>query len=419
MRMTYTVPDLFVVTEFMDGGGPVAQATVDSTGRAISFASLPYPGENAVTAPGLLSFLSGAPVPNYPFYARADHPVQPSSEVKDPSGTYDLVATADQGKAAGSANFLFGGPEAPVSGSAADASGVLEADSVKVEAVSVSKGLDLGGGALRIASVTSRSVTTYTAGAEKPETKTELLIEGAKFGEQPVTIGPDGVHPGGQTVPVPIGSGADSLNQALAKAGITVKTIGFSEFEGGAAGDALEITMKHPIPGAQNVQGTLVLQMGGATSYVAFGEGGPGLPVDDVPLPAEGSLPPPSSTESAPPGSGADTTTPALDAVPSLPAGVGGEPFPLALSNGSLTLGAGTSSQLAAPFTAGAGSGVTSGSGSSAAAPVGGTAQPVVLARDFSDTTKALFAILAVAGALLVSSSALWRFRGVSALWKG
>ena len=48
----------------------------------------------------------------------------------------------------------------------------------------------------------------------------------------------------------------------------------------------------------------------------------------------------------------------------------------------------------------------------------GGTAQPVVLARDFSDTTKALFGILAVAGALLVSSGALWRFGAVAALWK-
>ncbi len=419
IRMTYTVPDLFVVTEFMDGGGPVAQATVDSTGRAISFASLPYPGENAVTAPGLASFATGVPVPNYPFYARADHPVQPSSEVKDPSGTYSMVATADQGKAAGSADFLFGGAEAPVSGSAADASGLLEGNGVKVEAVSVSKGLDLGQGALRIASVTSRSVTTYTAGAEKPETKTELVIEGAKVGDQPVTIGPDGVHPGGQTVPVPIGSGTDSLNQALAQAGIRVKTIEFSEFEGGAAGDALEITVKHPIPGAENVQGTFVYQMGGATSYVAFGEGGmPGLPVDDVPLPDGGSGNGPVSAESPPASSttsGGDATGAALDV--SLPAGVAGEPFPLALSNGSLTLGAGTSSQLAAP--GGAGSGVTSGSGSYAAPAVGGNAQPVVLARDFSDTTKALFAILAIAGAVLVSSSALWRFRGVSALWKG
>jgi hypothetical protein len=252
---------------------------------------------------------------------------------------------------------------------------------------------------------------------EKPETTTELLIEGAKVGDQPVTIGPDGVHPAGQTVPVPIGSGADSLNQALAQSGITVKAIKFSEIEGGAAGDALEITLKHPIPGAQNVQGTFVLQMGGATSYIAFGEGGPSLPIADVPLPDGGSGGPVSAEAPLPSSSSPDSTGSASDVVPALPAGVGGEPFPLALSNGSLTLGAGTPAQLAAPLTGGAGYGAPS--GSYATPGVGGTAQPVVLARDFSDTTKALFALLAVAGALLVSSSALWRFRGVSALWKG
>ncbi|MGH9034155.1 MAG: hypothetical protein ACRD0O_00195, partial [Acidimicrobiia bacterium] len=382
------------------------------------FASLPYPGENAVTATGLLSFLSGAPVPNYPFYARADHPVQPSQEVKDPSGTYAMVATADQGKAAGSADFLFGGPEAPVSGSSADASGVLDASGVKVEAVSVNQALSVGDGMLKIGSVTSRSVTTYAAGATEPETQTELVIQGARVGDQAVTIGPDGVHPGDQTVPVPIGSGADSMNEALAQAGITVKTIRASDIEGGAAGDALEITVKHPIPGAENVQGTLVYQLGGATSYVAFGEGGPALPIDDVPLPSEASSPTPSGDSAGGSGSLADSgaTGPALDAVPVLPPGVGGEPFPLTINNGSLSLASGAAYGSAAPLGGG------SDSGSSAAPvvapPVTGTAEPVVLARDFSDTTKALFAILAVAGALLVSSGALWRFGAVTALWK-
>ncbi|HEY3241330.1 MAG TPA: hypothetical protein VGL92_17325, partial [Acidimicrobiia bacterium] len=249
----------------------------------------------------------------------------------------------------------------------------------------------------------------------KPETKTDLIIQGAKVGDQPVTIAPDGVHPGDQTVPVPIGSGADSLNQALAQAGITVKTIKATEIEGGAAGDALEITVKHPIPGAENVQGTLVYQLGGATSYVAFGEGVPGLPVGDVPpLPDDASAAP-GFAESGPPASTTDAG-PALDAVPAVPAGVAGEPFPLAYNNGSLTLAAGpvATGFDAAPLGRGSGS-VSVPSG---AAPVAGTAEPVVMARDFSDTTKALFAILAVAGALLVSSGALWRFGAVAALWK-
>ena len=79
MRATYTVPDYVVVSEFFDGGGPVAQANVDTTGKATGFGSLPYPGENAVTAPGLLTFATGVPVPGYPFYARADYPVTPTS----------------------------------------------------------------------------------------------------------------------------------------------------------------------------------------------------------------------------------------------------------------------------------------------------------------------------------------------------
>lgn len=127
IRATYTVPDYVVVAEFFDGGGPVAQANVDTTGKTTGFGSLPYPGENAVTAPGLLTFATGVPVPGYPFYVRADHPVAPSSEVKDPSGTYTLEATADQGKASGSAMYLFGG-ENPITRSSADSTGVLSGD---------------------------------------------------------------------------------------------------------------------------------------------------------------------------------------------------------------------------------------------------------------------------------------------------
>src|SRR5437667_113899 len=164
MRATYTVPDYVVVSEFFDGGGPVAQANVDTTGKATGFGSLPYPGENAVTAPGLLTFATGVPVPGYPFYARADYPVTPSSEVK--------------------------------------------------------------------------------------------------VGDQPVTIDRDGVHPSGQTVPVPIGTGSDSINQALAQGGVTVKTIAGNDVEGGQAGDVLEVTSKHTIPVEGNPKGTFIYRIG-------------------------------------------------------------------------------------------------------------------------------------------------------------
>ncbi|MCA1844977.1 MAG: hypothetical protein LC792_17645, partial [Actinobacteria bacterium] len=123
----------------------------------------------------------------------------PTSEVKDPSGAYDLKATADQGKASGSALFLFGGPS-PVTRATAESNGVLDpAGKLAMTATGVTEGLSVGDGTLKISSVTSKSVTIYQPGAARPQTKTELIIQGAKVGDQAVTIDRDGVHPSGQT----------------------------------------------------------------------------------------------------------------------------------------------------------------------------------------------------------------------------
>jgi hypothetical protein len=413
MRATYTVPDYVVVAEFFDGGGPVAQANVDTTGKATGFGSLPYPGENAVTAPGLLTFATGAPVPGYPFYARADYPVTPSSEVKDPSGTYALRAAADQGKASGSASFLFGGAESPVTRSSADSTGVLdEVGKLTMTAVGVTEGLSFANGTLKISSVTSRSVTTYEPGAGKPVTQTELVIQGAKVGDQPVTIDRDGVHPSGQTVPVPIGTGSDSVNQALAQGGITVKTITGNDVEGGQAGDVLEVTSKHTIPVEGNPKGTFIYRIGGASTFILFGAVAPGLPdvaapVDNLPA-GDGSGAPSAGSPTAG-GSTSGSTGTGLD---STGGGVSGRYG-----------GGGAGTALGSTGGSGLASGVPSGltgeaaASGSAPAPALGTTQQAILARDIRGTTKFFYAVIGVAGAMLLASSALWRLKGVKAAW--
>ncbi|HEY0398032.1 MAG TPA: hypothetical protein VGF00_06575, partial [Acidimicrobiia bacterium] len=59
-----------------------------------------------------------------------------------------------------------------------------------------------------------------------------------------------------------------------------------------------------------------------------------------------------------------------------------------------------------------------SGAGSLSAAPaIGGSTQPAVLARDLRGTTKFFYAVIGVAGAMLLASSALWRLKGVKAAW--
>jgi hypothetical protein len=351
-------------------------------------------------------------------YARADHPVTPSSEVKDPSGTYALKATADQGKAAGSAVYLFGG-ENPVTRASADSSGVLGSDGkLTMTAVGVTEGVSIGDGALKISSVVSRSVTTYEPGAEKPVTKTELQVLGAKVGDQPVIIDRQGVHPSGQTVPVPIGTGSDSINQALGQAGITAKTIAGSDIEGGRAGDVLEITWKHTIPVEGNPKGTFIYRIGGTSTFILFGSAAPGLP--DVPapvdnLPADDSATPSGDTAGTPGGVGSGLGS----------TGTGGSDISSGGSSGALGVGSGPGFALGSTDAVAGATGATEGAatdgvgsgGLSAAPGSGGPTQQAILARDVRGTTKFFYAVIGVAGAMLLASSALWRLKGVKAAW--
>src|SRR5438445_6738615 len=51
----------------VDGGGPTAQASLDSLGSSKAFASYPYPGDILIAVPGLLAGLTGLPAPpGYP-----------------------------------------------------------------------------------------------------------------------------------------------------------------------------------------------------------------------------------------------------------------------------------------------------------------------------------------------------------------
>lgn len=280
-RATYTVPDYVIVSEFFDGGGPVTDAVTDSTGRATSFASLPWPGENAVTAPGTLSAAFGRSVPlTYPFHVRADHPTTPSAELRDPSGAYSITAAVAAGKATAAGAFQGGNG---VSGSRATTSAVLDdAGVVRVVAETVDTGLSIGDGALRIASVRSRSETTLSPDDAKPVGQSQLIIEGATLAGQAVTIDAGGVHFAGQTVPAPVGKGLASENDLLGQAGISV-TVTPTGKPGSA--DALVITSRQVIPAPNNPKGTLVMRFGGASSEIVVG--GADLPVLDSTPPAE------------------------------------------------------------------------------------------------------------------------------------
>src|SRR5688572_22274003 len=267
VRAVYTIPDYVVVSQIFDGGGPVTQAEADSTGRATSFAALPYPGENAIAGPGVLSVALGRSVPlAYPFYVEADHPTVPAAELADPTGSYGLTATARDG--ATKATAAMTGPGA-VSGARSTSSALLDDGGVvRTVAESVITGISVGDGALRIASVTTRSETVLGPDDPKPVTTTSLVIEGASVAGQAVTIDADGVHAADQAVPAPVGRGVGSDNQLLGQLGFSARVVP-AGVPGGA--DALVVTSSQTFPAPGNPKGTLVMTFGGAASEITVG----------------------------------------------------------------------------------------------------------------------------------------------------
>jgi hypothetical protein len=270
-RLTFTVPDFAVVEDVVDGGGPVAQSVLD-TGTVTSFASLPYPGDNAIAFPGLFNAATGQDLPaGYPFYVRASHPTVPEQHLGDSGGGYALDARAAEGRTTGTARLGRGG-DGDAGRSQAATSAVEDGDTVTVTAETVDEMLSLGGGALRIASVRSSAVTTWRAGDAAPTSTTRLVVQGGSAGGYTFGFGPGGLVVASQGAPLPMGEGLEALNRALAPAGIALHFLVAEPVTGGATAGAFEVVFRHGPPG-QGIPGAVTrLRFGDALAAIVLGQ---------------------------------------------------------------------------------------------------------------------------------------------------
>jgi hypothetical protein len=411
-RMTFSVPGFAVVEDIIDGGGPVSQAVVDGQG-ASSFASLPYPGETALAFPGLFTAVTSQSLPaGYPFFVSASHPTTPEAQLKDPGGVYELTAQAAAGTAHGLAQLKGSGGEGQTGGSGgaqATTSVKVEGDTINVVAETVNEALNLGAGALSIASVRSRSVSTYRAGEPNPTTQTQLAIEGAAAGDTKFGYGPDGLVVAGAGVPIPAGNGLAALNQALAPAGLSIRFLEPQTLVGGATAGTLEVTAAQKSPASGVPGGTVRIRFGGATAAVTLGEalpadGGlisdPGFDLGDGPSAAEAPV--------QAPGAAVSENSPVL-AGDALSAGDSGS-FASALSGSG-----GFDSSSGASFASGA---LTSGSSAgtlsdpAAGLPLAASSQPILAPRRIG-SDGFVFGSVIIAGLLMMVLSSLWRAKGV------
>jgi hypothetical protein len=84
VQVNLAIPDYLIVQNFLDGGGPAAQAALDSLGTSQALSSFPYPGETGAAVTGLVGILTGLSLPSYPLLIQSSYPTTVDDRLDQP-----------------------------------------------------------------------------------------------------------------------------------------------------------------------------------------------------------------------------------------------------------------------------------------------------------------------------------------------
>jgi hypothetical protein len=254
-RVTLTISKAPLVPNIVDGGGPLAQTTLDSLGTSLSLASFPYPGDVVLNLPGLVAGLgpsvpalvsgvpglvgsnipglppqvldllsqielpgelvaplvaAAPPLPAYPFAAQADG-LTPHQEVDLGVGTLTADASPSAVHAAATSEPGASGAQlAPLSA----VSDVRQADDGSVVATATGSITGLRLGPLVIGSVTSSATMSRDADG-KVAGSSSFRVSAIQVGSLSVDLTSDGFSIGGSPVPAPVSATINSVLSAL------------------------------------------------------------------------------------------------------------------------------------------------------------------------------------------------------------
>ncbi|HVW32628.1 MAG TPA: hypothetical protein VHL53_08830 [Acidimicrobiia bacterium] len=312
VRISFGAPGFVAVDTFVDGGGPVSQSVIDGLGNSRAFASLPYPGDLAISGPGLLAGLTGLPSPPpYPFYVSSSHPTAPEGKMAAPG--YSLNAKSAEASSEGQTmtGQASGGQGGSAVGSTVtDALTKRDPNTGQVSAVATGTADVINiGGVLRIGQVAALAKVTRTPGAD-PTREASFAINGMTIAGQTVGFSDKGFTFGGTNVPLPKDN---PLLAALAQAKITVQYVNRVDNPDGVVSPGLVITQQQATPGGPTMVFRYVFGQMSASATVSGSSTSIGA---DLPALDTGPAP---TQEISPPPAAPDTTT--TDTGAALPAG--------------------------------------------------------------------------------------------------
>jgi hypothetical protein len=228
----------------MDTGSPVAQATLDSLGSSLAFASQPYPGDEAVTLPGTVAGVTGGKVnlPHYPLIAQSNAPGQPSSDVEAPGSSLKASSSSAESKASATTGGSTGTTAAGLTSAYAQ---ISQAATGTVTALAISDAQGITIGPLRLGHVRSSS-TVHLAPDASVARSSALEVTGASVGGSAVGITPAGLTAGSSTTPLPATSPVD---EQLRSAGVSVAYLEPESTPAGVVAAGVKVTVSRQVPG--------------------------------------------------------------------------------------------------------------------------------------------------------------------------
>jgi hypothetical protein len=272
-----------------EGDLPEAVSTLGSTGGAYGLSSAVWPGALAGNLGTLLIGASGGAVPQQA--SVLDDPVR--AEAKNHQGTVtnddypamSLKATSLPASASASAQ-LQGADVSGVlslgSSSAASATQLVGASTVKAASTGSLHDITVAGGVFSIASLRSSASALSDGGSARASGST--TVTGATVHGVPVTIDQSGVHVAGNRQPLP-GQVQNIVNSALTSLGMTVTMIGPNRTI--SRGTARYVASTLVITWQPDPQHKIVMIFGGASVSVAAVPGGAFPITAALPLPTQ------------------------------------------------------------------------------------------------------------------------------------
>ena len=268
-RFSFGAPGFVAVDTFIDGGGPVSQSVIDGLGNSRAFASLPYPGDLAITGPGLVAGLTGLPSPPpYPFYVSSSHPTTPEGKVAQPG--YELTASSTESLSKASTMTGGGQGDGP-SGSSigktitnAETSRDATSGAVTAVATGTADVINIGG-VLRIGQVDAKAKVVRSPGTD-PTREASFVINGVSIAGQTVGFSEKGFTLAGTNTPLPAGN---PLTEALKQAKISVQYLSQIDNPDGVVSPGLVIRQEQATPGGPTMVFRYVLGQMAASATVS------------------------------------------------------------------------------------------------------------------------------------------------------